>query len=84
MLMTLLPVPWHHPFATRQLRLTHRNRKFVDSPLEGNGFELPVRGRGQSDCRHFVQPAAFDRDPNHTGTKAAARYQALSALSLAP
>jgi hypothetical protein len=47
MLMTLLPVPWHHPFATRQLRLTHRNRKFVDSPLEGTGFELPVRGRGQ-------------------------------------
>ena len=34
---------------------------FADSPLEGDGFELPVRGRGQSDCRHFVQPAAFDR-----------------------
>src|SRR5262249_12140853 len=27
-----------------------RNRKFADSLLEGDGFELPVRGRGQSDC----------------------------------
>ena len=35
-----------------------RNRWFVDSPLEGNGFELPVRGRGQPDCRLFVQPAS--------------------------
>jgi len=25
----------------------------VDSPLEGDGFELPVRGRGQSGCRPF-------------------------------
>ena len=23
----------------------------TDSPLEGTGFELPVRGCGQSDCR---------------------------------
>ena len=30
-----------------------RNRKFVDSLLERNGFELPVRGRGQSDCHPF-------------------------------
>ena len=29
-----------------------------DSPLEGNGFELAVRGRGQPDCRLFVQPAS--------------------------
>ena len=36
-------------------------RRETDSLLEGDGFELPVRGRGQSDCRHFVQPAAFDR-----------------------
>ena len=35
-----------------------RNRWFVDSPLEGDGFELPVRGRGQPDCRLFVQPAS--------------------------
>src|SRR5262249_50256750 len=27
------------PAGTRQLRLTHRNRKFVDAPLEGDGFE---------------------------------------------
>ena len=25
----------------------------MDSPLEGDGFELPVRGRGQSGCRPF-------------------------------
>src|SRR5215831_18077561 len=30
------------PAGTRQLRLTHRNRKFVDSPLEGTGFEPSV------------------------------------------
>jgi len=33
--------------------LIRRNRKFVDSPLEGTGFELPVRGRGQCGCRPF-------------------------------
>ena len=38
-----------------------RNRKFVDSPLEGDGFELPVRERGQSVCRpHLSYPAAWD------------------------
>src|SRR5215813_7459845 len=30
------------PTRPRQLRLTHRNRWFVDSPLEGDGFELLV------------------------------------------
>jgi hypothetical protein len=30
------------PAGSRQLRLTHRNRKFVDSLLEGDGFELLV------------------------------------------
>jgi hypothetical protein len=30
------------PVAPRQLRLTHRNRKFADSPLEGAGFEPSV------------------------------------------
>jgi len=29
-------------------RLPLRDRKFADSPLEGNGFELAVRGRGAS------------------------------------
>ena len=28
-----------------------RNRKFVDSLLEGTGFELLVRGRGEAGCR---------------------------------
>src|SRR6516164_2657542 len=27
-----------------------RNRRFVDSPLEGTGFELLVRGRGEPGC----------------------------------
>jgi len=32
-----------------------RNRKFVDSPLEGDGFELPVREHCDSRmCTHFV------------------------------
>src|SRR6516162_10900470 len=32
-----------------------RNRKFVDSPLEGDGFELPVREHRDSRmCTHFV------------------------------
>src|SRR6516164_7347591 len=44
---------WHLPAPG-----ANRNRKFVDSLLEGNGFELPVRGRGQPDCRLFVQPAS--------------------------
>ena len=30
-----------------------RDGKFADSPLERNGFELPVRVRGQSDCHPF-------------------------------
>ena len=41
--------------------LRHHDRRggsSSDSRLEGNGFELPVRGRGESDCRHFVQPAS--------------------------
>jgi DNA invertase Pin-like site-specific DNA recombinase len=32
-----------------------RDRGFADSPLEGDGFELPVRGRGQSVCRPFCR-----------------------------
>jgi len=34
-------------------RRLERNRKFVDSPLEGGGFELPVRGSGEAGCRPF-------------------------------
>ena len=30
-----------------------RNRKFADSLLEGIGFELLVRGRGEAGCRAF-------------------------------
>ena len=37
----------------RRTRLIKRNRKFVDSPLEGTGFELVVRGRGEAGCRAF-------------------------------
>ena len=32
---------------------TKSTRFAPDSPLEGDGFELPVRGRGQSGCRPF-------------------------------
>src|SRR5215472_16101440 len=39
---TTLPGPVFSPTGTRQLRLTHRNRKFADSSLEGTGFEIPV------------------------------------------
>jgi hypothetical protein len=31
-----------------------------DSPLEGTGFELPVRGRGQSGCRPFYAAESSD------------------------
>jgi len=31
-----------------------------DSPLEGDGFELPVRERGASGYRPFVAPDAWD------------------------
>jgi hypothetical protein len=38
-----------------------RDRKFADSPLEGTGFELPVRGRGQSGCRSFYAAESSGR-----------------------
>src|SRR5215813_11002692 len=38
-----------------------RDRKFADSPPEGDGFELPVRGRGQSGCRPFGWAVLCDR-----------------------
>jgi len=36
-----------------------RNRKFADSPLERAGFELPVRGRGESGCHPFCAARLF-------------------------
>ena len=43
----------------------------ADSPLEGDGFELPVRGRGQSVCRPFcrtrlLKVAAGDAESQET------------------
>ena len=35
-------------FGERIRRRLERNRKFADSPLEGTGFELLVRGRGEA------------------------------------
>jgi hypothetical protein len=32
-----------------------------DSPVEGTGFELPVRGRGQSGCRPFYAAESSGR-----------------------
>src|SRR6516225_541141 len=37
-----------------------RNRKFVDSPLEEDEFELLVRGRGEAGCRPFLAPGCVD------------------------
>ena len=45
-----VPVRSPQAFAPRQ---PLRNRWFVDSPLEGTGFELLVRGRGEAGCRAF-------------------------------
>ena len=42
-------------------RRLERNRKFVDSPLEGTGFELPVRGRGEAGCWPFAAPVCLGR-----------------------
>jgi hypothetical protein len=38
----------------------NRNRKFVDSLLEEDGFELLVRGRGEAGCRPFRAPGCVD------------------------
>jgi len=38
-----------------------RNRWFADSPLEGTGFELLVRGRGEAGCRAFDAPNYLGR-----------------------
>jgi hypothetical protein len=66
---TPAPMTKTEPRSVRSLR--HRapreplrgDRKFADSPLEGTGFELPVRGRGQSDCRPFVQSRPDENAP---------------------
>ena len=39
----LLGSPWLHRSPTTE-------RFVADSPVEGDGFELPVRGRGESSC----------------------------------
>jgi hypothetical protein len=56
-----------------------RDRKFADSRLEGDGFELPVRGRGQSGCRPFWVGCAL-----RSGAVRARRfwYSAVSATGL--
>src|SRR6516165_6840825 len=51
------------PAGSRQLRLTHRNRKFVDSLLEGDGFEpsvperenLSLRAKGDVQAAHTAR-----------------------------
>jgi hypothetical protein len=53
------------------MRPTKTERVCMDSPLEGDGFELPVRGRGQSVCRPFcrtrlLKVAAGDAEPQET------------------
>jgi hypothetical protein len=50
----------------RRVSPRHRNADVVfrfarDSPLEGTGFELPVRGRGQSGCRPFYAAESSGR-----------------------
>src|ERR1700747_2068144 len=62
-----------HEGPTQIVRLGHRGTPSIDvkrrnchlrrpphsiSPLEGRAFELPVRGRGPSDCRSFAHPAS--------------------------
>jgi hypothetical protein len=41
--------------------ITHVPKFARDSPLEGTGFELPVRGRGQSRCRPFYAAESSGR-----------------------
>ena len=65
--------PRRHRYPTAAIR------KFTDSPLEGDGFELPVRGRGQSGCRPFWVGCAL-----RSGAVRARRfwYSAVSATGL--
>ena len=55
-------LPWH----SRSLNQRHLigNRKFVDSLLEEDGFELPVRGRGKPGYRPFCPAQAPTRSVN--------------------
>ena len=48
---------WHWPVAPPP-----RNQWFVDSPLEGTGFELPVRGCDESGFRSFCVSRQRERD----------------------
>ena len=65
-----------------------QNRFATDSPLEGNGFELSVRGHGKSRCRLFVPldclgrvgaPERGDGDCRHRSRILARRQSASSA-----
>ena len=49
----------------RETRVISRGTESLfDSLLEGNGFELPVCGRGEAGCRFFWAAAASRRDAN--------------------
>jgi len=50
---TLSCAEHYRAMAFAQLLLAQEVRFATDSPLEGTGFELPVRERGQSGCRPF-------------------------------
>jgi hypothetical protein len=48
------PRPDNSFCVSRKFSAPHPGSQFAgDSPLEGNGFELPVRERGESGCRRF-------------------------------
>jgi hypothetical protein len=49
--------------STNRARLALRNRKFVDSPLEGRGFEPSVPHRGQHFSRSRRSPAKTNLPP---------------------
>jgi hypothetical protein len=52
----------HRPVPHSNTNRDGTRRKFAtDSPLEGTGFELPVRGRGQSGCRPFYAAESSGR-----------------------
>ena|SRR6516165_2775144 len=69
LLMALGPVTARSFRSSNNGRRLARNRKFVDSPLEGTGFELPVRGRGQSGCRPFYATESSGIDATPSGTE---------------
>jgi hypothetical protein len=44
--------------SARSMGCGRSRPKIFGDEEDGEGSELPVRGRGQPDCRHFVQPAS--------------------------